>query len=262
MKVGIRTWYASKEDFRSKTQLFRRCGIEAVELGHEALGFGVEDTEAILEEAGLAVSAIVGSIQLLSTDRAQRDAGVATDLERLEMCRALKASGLIEVPIFGGNPYPDMSPVVDRWELERDLLVQQCKQIAPKAQQLGVNLLLEPLNRYETHFLNRVEQAVDIIQRVGSPAVKVMPDFFHMNIEEASIPDAFRCGGKHVGYVHLADSTRKQPGTAHTDFRSGFTALKEIGYDGNLVLECSFDGDFETGLRQAVEFVRKEWAAA
>lgn len=262
MKVGIRFGYGSKEDFREKVQLFKRCGLEAVELGHETLDYGVADTKAILKDVGLSVSAVVGSIQLLSVDRGQREAGVATDLERLEMCQELGASGMIEVPIFGANPYPDMSPVVDRWELERDLLVAQCKRIAPKAEKLGVNLLLEPLNRYETHFLNRVEQALDLVHRIESQAVKIMPDFFHMNIEEACIAEAFRCGGSSIGYVHLADSTRKQPGTGHTDFRSGFSALKEIGYDGHLVLECGFDGELEASLRRTVELIREWWAEA
>lgn len=262
MQVGIRVGYASLEDFEEKVRLYQRCGVEAVELGHDALGLGLPNVQGVLHHLGLSVSAIVGSIQLLSTNRAEREAGVATDLQRLEACQEIGASGMIEVPIFGANPYPDMSPIVDRWEVERDLLVAQCKHITPKAEEVGVNLLLEPLNRYETHFLNRVDQAVDIIERVGSSALKVMPDFFHMNIEEASIPDAFLLGGDRVGYVHLADSNRKQPGVGHTDFRSGFTALKEIGYDGYLVMECGFDGDLEESLRTSVEFVRAEWAAA
>jgi sugar phosphate isomerase/epimerase len=262
MKLGIRFGYGSKDDFRSKVKLWSRCGIETVELGPEAVAYGTAELKAILHDAGLAVSAIVGSLQLLNPERSRRDAGVALDLERLEICRELGASGLIEVPIFGANPYPDLSPVADRWELERELLVAQGKRLAPQAEKLGVNLLLEPLNRYETHFLNRVEQAVDIVQRIGSPAVKIMPDLFHMNIEEADIPAALHRGGACVGYVHLADSTRLQPGSGHTDFPSAFRALKAIGYDGHLVMECGFDGDLETSVRRAVGLLREEWAAA
>lgn len=263
MKIGIRTGYASMDDFRKKTALYARCGIEAVELGPEVFGHGSPgDIDAILKSNGLGVSAIVGSISLITPDRVKREAGVALDIERLGICSELGASGLIEVPIFGTNPYPDMSPVVDRWGLERDLLVAQCKRIAPEAEKRGVNLLLEPLNRYETHFLNRVDQGLDIVHRTGSSAVKIMPDFFHMNIEEASFAEALRSGGSHIGYVHLADSSRKQPGTGHTDFLPGFRALREIGYDGYLVLECGFEGELEEALRTAVGLVRTWWNEA
>ena len=130
------------------------------------------------------------------------------------------------------------------------------------AAECGLDLLLEPLNRYETHFLNRVDQAFDIVHRAGSPAVKIMPDFFHMNIEETSFAEALHSGGEHIGYVHVADSSRKQPGTGHTDFRSGFRALREIGYDGHLVLECGFEGDLEEALPGAIDLVREWWAEA
>jgi sugar phosphate isomerase/epimerase len=226
------------------------------------LELGPQELKTELDRVELGVSAIVGSIQLLSPNRSEREAGVALDLSRLDLCRQLGAEGLIEVPIFGANPYPDMRPVLDNWTLERDLLVAQCKRIGVKAEAVGIPLLLEPLNRYETHFLNRIDQAADIIQRTGNRGVRIMPDFFHMNIEESSIPDALRAGGDRIGYIHLADSQRRQPGTGHTDFLAGFRALKQIGYDGFLVMECGFDGELESAIRSAAEGIRQWWAQA
>ena len=117
-------------------------------------------------------------------------------------------------------------------------------------------ILLEPLNRYEAHLLNRLEQAVEIAKRVNSPSVKIMADFFHMNIEEADIAASIESAGLWTQHVHLADNTRKQPGTGSTDFKSGFAALKKIGYDKYMALECGFAGDPEKAITESAKYLK------
>jgi sugar phosphate isomerase/epimerase len=89
-----------------------------------------------------------------------------------------------------------------------------------------------------------------------------MADFFHMGIEEADIAASIRATGQHIVYVHVADSNRLQPGRGHLDFRPGFRALKEIGYDGPLAIECRVDGPYDDAIREAAALIRREWAAA
>ena len=127
-------------------------------------------------------------------------------------------------------------------DLEREILIEGSSEIAATAEETGVLVILEPLNRYLTHFINRVEQGADICRAVGSPAIRTMANFYHMNIEAPDIEPAIEEAGEYIGYVHLADSNRYQPGAGHLDFRAALAALKRIGYDGFMTLECRILG--------------------
>ena len=105
------------------------------------------------------------------------------------------------------------------------------------AASVGVDVALEPWNRYETYFLNRLEQAIELWRAVGLVNGGVMADTFHMNIEEASIPDALLASRGLLRHVHLADSNRAVAGRGHTDFRAILRALLDIDYTGYLSFE-------------------------
>jgi sugar phosphate isomerase/epimerase len=126
-----------------------------------------------------------------------------------------------------------LAPVAD----ERRWAVEGIRAGGEYAASLGVDVALEPWNRYETYFLNRLEQAVALWQETGLANGGVMGDTFHMNIEEASMVGALRSAGKLLSHVHLADSNRAVAGRGHTDFRPILEALAEIGYDGYLSFE-------------------------
>jgi sugar phosphate isomerase/epimerase len=95
---------------------------------------------------------------------------------------------------------------------------------------------------------------------VGGPGCRMMADLFHMNIEEDDMPRSIREAGPAIANVHLADSQRQLPGSGHTDFASCFRALKEIGYDGFMGLECSIRGEPKAALGECVGYVRRLWA--
>jgi Xylose isomerase-like TIM barrel len=90
------------------------------------------------------------------------------------------------------------------------------------------------------------------VEQVGD-GVAIMADFFHMNIEEADI----RAAGQHIVHVHVADSNRLQPGKGHVDFRPGFAALKEAGYDGYLGIECRISGPYDEALAESAALLRE-----
>ena len=125
---------------------------------------------------------------------------------------------------------------------DREVLLEALSELAEHAARAGSVVLLEPLNRYEDHMLNRLEQAVALCDEVGSDALLVMADFFHMNVEEADVAEAIRRARSRLAHVHLADSNRAEPGAGHTDFATGFRALREIGFDGYMALECRLTG--------------------
>jgi len=100
-----------------------------------------------------------------------------------------------------------------------------------------VTLCVEPLNRFETYFLNTQEDAARFIDEIGEPNVRVHYDTFHANIEEKDPVKALKALGSRAGHVHVSESDRGIPGSGHVDWRGTLLALKEIGYNGWLTIE-------------------------
>jgi len=139
-------------------------------------------------------------------------------------------SGL--VPSAVGKIKPLSSPRSE-WEWA----VEGIREAARYAEDLGIKLGIEPINRFETYFINRAEQALKLMKAVNMDNVKVVLDSFHLNIEEASPIGAILSVGSNLMDFHVADSNRMPPGKGHLDWRSIIIALKHIGYDGYLTLE-------------------------
>ena len=96
-----------------------------------------------------------------------------------------------------------------------DVLVTQLKALSKYAGDRGVVLCVEPLNRFETSFLNLAEQAIEVVDRVDHPACGILLDTFHMNIEEKSIGDAIRAAGPRLKHLHTCENDRGAPGSGH-----------------------------------------------
>ena len=116
-------------------------------------------------------------------------------------------------------------------------VAESVEQLAPRAHEYGVPLLLEPLNRYETNLFNTVSDTLEFAKGLHTRNLKLLCDCFHMNIEEVSIAESLRNAGDAVGHVHLADSNRRAAGSGHTDFTEVAHALKGIRYCGYLSAE-------------------------
>lgn len=132
-----------------------------------------------------------------------------------------------------------------RTETEWNTSIAAMKEIAKYAKEKGdVAICLEPVNRFETHFLNIAEDAVRYCREVGYDNVKVHLDTFHMIREEVSFTQAVKtCGKKYLGYVHVCENNRGIPGTGLVPWKEFFSALKEINYTGPMCIE-SFDPSF------------------
>ena len=124
---------------------------------------------------------------------------------------------------------------------DTDLLVQQLGELARYAGDKGAVLGVEPLNRFETSFINLASQVIEVVDRVDHPACKVMLDTFHMNIEEKSLGDAIRAAGDRLVHLHGCENDRGAPGSGNVDWDGVAAALKDIGYDGPVVIESFTD---------------------
>lgn len=129
----------------------------------------------------------------------------------------------------------------------------ECSEFAAER---GVQLLLEPVNRYETNFINSVKEGMEIIRRLNRENIKLMPDVFHMNIEDASIENSLKEAKDKIGYVHFADSNRWAPGRGHLDFPKIIATLKEVGYDGYVTAEIMPKPNPDEAAKMAVSFLR------
>ena len=262
VRFGVRS-PLPKASLRERAMLVGRAGYDGIELGAEWLDQPVEAIQEQLAGTGVAVSAIVGSIQLLNTDPQKRAEGVDLDRRRLRMARELGASCVIEVPVFGPNKFQDISPLMTAREVEEKLLIAGLKQLTGDVERSGITLLLEPCNHKETHFMNRQSQAAEIIEAVGAPGFRTLSDFYHMQLEEQDIGETLARYGNHTGYVHLADgAARTEPGSLPFDYRPGFRALKKWGYAGWLTVESAATDNPEGALPRALAYLKRQWSEA
>lgn len=263
VRFGVRTPLPNDLTLRQRAQLVKHLGYDGIELGGEWLDQPVEAIQEQLAGIGIAVSAIVGSIRLLDTDPKVRAQGVELDRQRLEMARTLGATDIIEVPVFGPNKFQDISPLMTPREIEERLLVSGLKQLAPDVARTGINLMLEPCNQKETHFMYLQSQAAGFIEAVGAPGFKLLSDFYHMQLEEQDIAATLRQYGKYTVYVHLADGkARTEPGSLPFDYRPGFRALKDCGFSGWINMEYRASENHEASLARALAYIKKQWAEA
>jgi sugar phosphate isomerase/epimerase len=188
-------------------------------------------------ELGLAVPAIgtgqaylEEGLSLASPDAIVRERA----MQRLEGHTAVaqRVGALVIVGLIHG-PIP---PGEDR-ENAAERLLGSLGRVARAARTGGVRFVIEPINRYESNWLNTVEEIMDFLARLGEDNVGVLPDTFHMNIEEADLAGALRRARDRLWHVHVADSNRWAPGAGHLDFRALVSTLTEIAYPGFLSAE-------------------------
>ena len=128
------------------------------------------------------------------------------------------------------------------------------------AEPLGITIVIEPLNREETDTINSVAEGVALAQTVDHPAVRVLADLYHMQMEEEPVTHVVQYG-EWLYHIHVADSGRYAPGTGDYPYQDFFRALRDIDYTGMISVECTWR-DFEAEAPQAVEFVRRMWLEA
>jgi sugar phosphate isomerase/epimerase len=132
-------------------------------------------------------------------------------------------------------------------------LSEALNELGEYSAQYNIPLIYEPLNRYETNMITRIEDGVTFMKSLSTDNVVLLADLFHMNIEEVNVADAIRSGAGHIGHVHFVDSNRRPASCGHTDFAPIFAALKEIGYDKFLSAEAFAYPDSSEAARLTIE---------
>jgi D-psicose/D-tagatose/L-ribulose 3-epimerase len=231
---------------------FKRWGFETVEIP-------VEDPSHIdpvkvrdaAKKAGIAIGSICAAMgpgrDFRGTPAEQKNA-MAYCTALIDQAAIMGCPSLIG-PIYSVVGKADAVPAAQQ-KVEWALVVKNLKRLAAHAEAKGVTLCIEPLNRFETDFLNTCEQGLRLVKAVSSPAVKLHLDTFHMNIEEKNQAAAIRKAGKLLGHFHACGSDRGTPGGDHIAWPEIVKALKAIGYKGDVVIE-SFTTDVKVIARAA-----------
>jgi len=250
------------ESFAEKLRALDRYGFEGVELNGEYLNdaAGFAERKAALADSPVRASSICGGYpaELVHPDKARRQACADAIMRHLDYAAELGAVGPIVVPIFNNNErIPVESGGLTRSQVERVVLVDMLLPLAEYAQGMGRSVLLEPLNRYESNSLPTQSDGAAVVRAIGSPGLRLMSDLFHMHIEETDTPATIRACGDVIGHVHLADNTRKEPGSGDIDFAAALAALNEVGFNGWMAFECGLTGPANEVLPRSAAYLKE-----
>ena len=219
----------------------KRLGFDAVEIiPFDPDGFPAAKVRAAAADIGLTINTGYGMpdhLNIISPDPAIRRNGIAFAKRLIDLSNEAGSKILTGVIHCGWGYLTGKMPTQDEWKWS----VEGMREIAGYAQHTSTLVLgVEPVNRFESHFINTAADAVRYVQDIGLSNVKVHLDTFHMIREENDMSAAVRETGSHLGYVHACENQRGIPGTGMVPWVPLFQALKQIGYDGCVTIE-SFD---------------------
>ncbi len=234
MHVAMHNWMRA-EPIETTIARLGRCGYDAIEISGEPERYDTAHVRGLLKAHKLrcwgSVTLMLADRDLLAKDEAQRAASVQYVKDCITMVKELGGEEITIVPSTVGKVKPQGTPD-EEWQWA----IASLKQCYEHGQREGVRLALESLNRFETYFLNRHDQALLLADAVG-PDCGICLDAFHMNIEEADLYQAIRNSRGRLVDFHVADNNRMACGQGALDWGRILGTLKEIGYTGALTVE-------------------------
>ena len=249
------------DSLQEKLDFIESLGVTGFEVGGRGLADRVDEINNALQGRNIRMGAICAGFDgfILAEDE-QKDKFDTTMREIIEAAGKVNSCGVIMVPAFNWQT-PCRLHTMDT----RNYLCEQLHELGEFALQHGTTVILEPLNRTECFYMRLVADAAAIARDADSKGVKVVGDLWPMQ-EETSDYAAFMAAGKeYLQHVHIASRGRRlMPGEdgEKDDYRDGFRALKELGYEGFVSFECGCEGDRKEALTNAVQLLRQQWEEA
>ena len=241
MRFGINMlmWTDTLSDeWLPKVDELKEIGYDAIEV--PVFDFNI-DTYAKwgkrFDELGLARSgtSVRGPEEnMISTDPAIRKAGIEANKRTLDCCAAAGCSVMAGPFHSALGTFSGKGPTADEWKWG----VECMREVAEHAEKVDVTLALEYVNRFECYFLNTAADGARFCDEVNHPRCKMMYDTFHAHIEEKNIPGAIRSLKDHLVHVHISENDRSTPGQGNVRWPENFDTLKEVGYEGLMVIEA------------------------
>ena len=246
-----------------------RQGYDAIEMFGEPSEVDAKKLLDSLNSYGLSVCGVTGMWGSISSNGWKRRL-LSSDPMLVQTSEQYVIDCLKLCNILGGHEmnvclFADEMQGVDRTHRiisanEKELFAAKAvpimRRLSRKAADYGIQLVLEPLNRYSTPYCATAKDAIAIAQQVDS--LGVLLDTFHMNIEEDLFKDTVQSSRKFLRHMHFADNNRKMPGFAHIDFSTIVKSLNEIGYNGYISFEPNIaDRNYEHATKFGLDFVKR-----
>jgi sugar phosphate isomerase/epimerase len=223
-----------RESLEDKMARLAKFGYDGIDLKYNE---SIERSREILRSYNLKVSSICGQYSV-ERDFTSPDKNVRKNaIEHTKKCADI-ASQLACTTIIVNLTYMPKTKNIAPIEKEWEWAIEGVREAGKYALDLGVRLAIEPVNRYASYLINRVDQALEFVEKVGLDNIGIVPDCYHMNIEEANSVDAIERAGHKIIIFHVADSNRQYPGLGHINWKEILHTLKKIHYSGYLSLEA------------------------
>ncbi|BDC48299.1 isomerase [Bryobacterales bacterium F-183] len=279
MRYGVNIFIWSADYNPSVAELFpaiKAGGFDGVEVPiFRPADFQSAHLRKALEANDLgatAVTVLVEGLNVISPDADIRKRSIADFADKI---KAIADAGIqtLAGPMYSPVGYlPGRRRTTDEW----NWAVEAFQAVTPVLDATGVSLAIEPLNRFETYFLNTVADGVALCDAIAHPKVGMLVDTFHANIEEKDIATAYRMAARHLKHVHTCENDRGIPGSGHIEWPSIVEAIHSTGYDGWLTIESfgfalgeisaaasiwrDIEKSPETIAYEGVQFLRKAFA--
>jgi D-psicose/D-tagatose/L-ribulose 3-epimerase len=243
MRFGVNAWVwtspVTTAELERLAPMVKAMGFDWIEIPLETIGdLDYKRAAQIVRDQELGVSACPAmgpDRDLIHEDETIRNNGMDFVRRCVDACQIMGVTNLVG-PIYSAVGRTWQQTPADRMR-DVDLLVKQLSSLAGYAADRGVVLCIEPLNRFETSFINLASQAIEVVDRVCSPSCQILLDTFHMGIEEKSLGSAIRAAGDRLKHFHACENDRGAPGSGHVPWSDVAQALEDINYDGPVVIE-------------------------
>lgn len=223
--------------------------IDVCSIERAVIKFGLE-----MPAVGTGLAFKEDKLSLSASDKDIRRNAINRVKKHIDFARIFNAQviiGLIRGKVEG------LSEDMELWKRFYNNLLESTKRLCEYATKRNTLLTLEPINRYETSFLNNIDQTLEFIARVRCVNLRILLDTFHMNIEENAFLKPIMKVKKYISHVHFADSNRCYPGKGHIDFNEIVKALANIGYNDYVSGEIMLKPDFNKSALGFITNVRK-----
>ena len=226
----------SGEDYVTQVKRLNKFGYDGIELVGEPDWYNFNEVNKLNNDYNIKVNSICS---IFTSERDLIHPEISMRKKAIEYCKQIADMGAeinSTTMIVAPSPVGKIESLKSHDE-EMKYAVESIQKVGEYAQKVGINISIEPWNRYETYFINRLEQAEKILDQLDLKNAGIHGDTFHMSIEEVNIAEAYRNIGSKLNHCHIADSNRAAPGTGHTNFKPILQVLKDINFNNYITME-------------------------
>ena len=260
--ICVQEQYLPGESMAEKWDLAQSWGFDGIELRGRGSGEFMGRLPALKKAAAAGIHMPTVCVEMDhfigDFDADRRADALAQMTDQLRVIAELGGRGAMTPAAWGmfSRRLPPFEPPRTP-DQDTAVLVDAFGQLGTTAQSLGVHIYLEPLNRYEDHMINRLDDAVTLIKMIGLDTVKIGADTYHMNIEEADPAAAMLAAAPYIGHLQASDSNRLEPGAGHIDWALFGATVRAIGYTGPIAIESRLSGPADEALPLVPPLLRR-----